>query len=90
MTKWNKLLQALNQAFKTPNGAASTVKPLHQAFDAEAKEQVGIFQYRFKSDIDSSPGLQKLLNDRRTSTSQPKRLLNAIKDALFAGGKWPR
>lgn len=91
MTKWKTLFQALNQTFETPHGAISTVKPLHQTFDAEAKEQVVILQYRFKSDIDSSTDLKKLLIDRNISKPErPKRLLNAITDALLAGRKWPR
>lgn len=91
MTKWNKLLQALNQTFEAPSDATSTVKPVHRAFDAETKEQVIVLQYRFKSDISNSTDLQKLLVDRSTSKlERPKRLLNAITDALLAGGKWPR
>lgn len=91
MTKWNKLLQALNQTFDAPSDATSTVKPVHHAFDAETKEQVIVLQYRFKSDIDSSTDFQKLLVDRsKTNPERPKRLLNTITDALLTGGKWPR
>lgn len=71
MTKWNKLLQAMNQTFDAPSDATSTVKPVHHAFDAETKEQVIVLQYRFKSGIDSSTELQKLLVDH--STSKPER-----------------
>lgn len=91
MAKWSKLLQALNKTFEAPSDAASTVKPVHQAFDAETKEQVIVLQYRFKSGIDRSTELQKLLLDHSTSKPErPKRLLNTITDALLAGGKWPR
>ncbi|MNN76944.1 hypothetical protein D3C81_1933620 [compost metagenome] len=91
MSKWTKLLQALNQTFNSQTSAASTVKPVHRAFDAETKEQVIVLQYRFKSEISNSTDLQKLLVDRSISKlERPKRLLNAITDALLAGGKWPR
>jgi hypothetical protein len=91
MIKWNKLLQTLNQTFKSQNGAAPTVKPVHQVFDAETKEQAIVLQYRFKSSIDRSTDLQKLLVDHSPSKSErPKRLLDVVIDALLASGKWPR
>lgn len=90
MTKLNKLLKTLDQTFNAPSGAYSTVTAVHHAFDAETKEQAIVLQYRFKSDIDSSQELQNLIADGSTSTSQPKRLLNAIIYAMSEGGKWPR
>jgi hypothetical protein len=63
MTKLNKLLKELNQTFNAPSGAPSTVTAGHHAFDAEAREQVIVLRYRFQSDIDTSPELQKLIAD---------------------------
>lgn len=51
MTKWNKLLQALNQTFNIQTGTESAVKPLHIAIDEDAVEQVIWLEYRIKGDV---------------------------------------
>lgn len=51
MSKWKKILQALNQRSNTQTGSTSTVKPVRRAFDNATQEHVIWLEYRVKADV---------------------------------------
>ncbi len=78
MTKWNELLQALNQTFNTQAGATSTVKPVKRAFDNATQEHVIWLEYRVKSEVFESADFKDESAHQTESYIRRKRLIEAI------------
>ena len=55
MTKWDKLLAALDQVFGFQDRTKSSVKKRHQAFDQKTNEHVFIIEYRVVKGEHSDP-----------------------------------
>lgn len=84
MTKWNKLLQALNQTFNMQTGATSTVKPVRRAFDNDTQEHVIWLEYRVKADIFESEEFNGQPTDHSASDLEKhKRLIDVITNTVL-------
>ena len=86
MTKWNTLLQALNQTFNTQASATSTVKPVQRAFDNATQEHVIWLEYRLKADVFESEDFndEPAAYDAATPEKH-KRLIDVIAETMLRG-----
>lgn len=88
MTKWNKLLQALNQTFDSQTGAASTVKPVQRAFDNTTQEHVIWLEYRVKADVFESEDFNdEPAGDGVIRAEKRKRLIDVITETVLRGAR---
>lgn len=85
MTKWSKLLQALNQTFNKQAGATSSVKPVQRVFDNTTQEHVIWLEYRVKADVFESVVFNDEVTEQRETCIRRKRLIESItRSALWS------
>ncbi len=79
MTKWDKLLAALDQVFGFQDRARSTVKKRRQVFDEKTGEHVFILEYRVVKGAHSDPKKRKEASiERRANKYEVGKLLQDI------------
>jgi len=100
MTKWDRLLVALDKVFGFENRARSTVKKRRQLFDEKTNEHVFIIEYRVLRGEHSDPRRREEASiQRRVNQEKVNSLLRDINDdaatlirlskSLFATGVLP-
>ena len=79
MTKWDSLLEQLDQVFGFPDRKKSTVKKRRQVFDEKTNEHVFILEYRVVKGDHSDPKRRKEASiDRRANRYEAGKLLQDI------------
>ena len=88
MTKWDKLLAALDQVFGFQDRARSTVKKRRQVFDEKTGEHVFILEYRVVKGTGehSDPKKRKEASiERRANREELNSILRDINDRANPG-----
>ena len=88
MTKWDRLLVALDKVFRFENRARSTVKKRRQLFDEKTNEHVFILEYRVVKGAGEHSDPKKRQDasiERRANREEVNSLLRDINDRATLG-----
>ena len=86
MTKWDRLLVALDQAFGFADRKKSSVKKRRQAFDEKTNEHVFIIEYRVVMGEHSDPKKREEASiQRRANREEVNSLLRDVNDRARLG-----